>query len=322
MKKIIYICLLPVLLLFARCSEDINPNPELGGPLYGLEKGEPGSVDELIYNTWEFCGVYYLYDYSKYSFMLTNWSGFFKKWYTPVKEENKELVGEVVNLVQNEVFAGMDGDFIRRNWFVRVFLCDSLCDDYNYNPDKLVETYLENADMLIIPNLGDKMKSYTDADWKSLKEKLSNLLISRLYLGATEEPTAFFNLRYKDPKTGKEATSILGNLWENDPQSEYSPNVYTFRTRGYIKSKANFTGPETIFVPDRQLDVADYITFLTTTTKTELEHVFTRFPKILERTIAIVPYLTDILGLDIVTMQNAGCPDDPVETAFFKNLKM
>ena len=28
-------------------------NPELAGPLYGLTKGEPGSVDELIYNTWE-----------------------------------------------------------------------------------------------------------------------------------------------------------------------------------------------------------------------------------------------------------------------------
>lgn len=322
MKKIIYICLLPVMMLFAGCSEDINPNPELAGPLYGLQRGEPGSVDELIYKTWESCGVYYLYDYSEYSFLVTNWSGFFSKWYTPVKEENKELVRDVVNLIQDEVFAGMDGDFIRRNWFVRVFLCDSLCDDSEYNLDEVIEDFLENGDMLIIPGVGNKMKGYTDEDWGSLKEKFSNLLISRLYLGATEEPTAFFDLRYKDPKTGKEATAIYGTSWEDDPIEEYSPNVYTFRSCGYIKSKANFTGPETIFVPDRQQDVADYITFLTGTTKTELEHVFTRFPKVLERTVTIVPYLVDILGLDIVTMQNTNCPEDPVGADFFKNLRM
>ena len=131
----------------------------------------------------------------------------------------------------------------------------------------------------------------------------------------------FLNLRYKDPKTGKEVTAIFAP-WENDPKNEYSPNVYTFRTHGYIKSKANRTGSETVFVPDAQLDVSDYINFLTGTTKTELNHVFSRFPKILERTIAIVPYLTDILGLDIVKMQNTNCPDDRVEADFFKNLKM
>ena len=41
----------------------------------------------------------------------------------------------------------------------------------------------------------------------------------------------------------------------------------------------------------------------------------------LERTIDIVPYLTNVLGLDIVAMQNAACPNDPVEADYFKNLK-
>ena len=76
----------------------------------------------------------------------------------------------VVNKLQDEVFAGMDGDYIRRNWFIRVFLCDSLCDNSSYDPDDLVETYLEREDMLIIPNLGEVMKAYTDEDWTSWKK--------------------------------------------------------------------------------------------------------------------------------------------------------
>ena len=60
MKKILNIYLISVILLISACSEKVTPNPDLGGPLYGLTKGEPGSLEELIYNTWEFCGVYYL----------------------------------------------------------------------------------------------------------------------------------------------------------------------------------------------------------------------------------------------------------------------
>lgn len=322
MKKNIYLCLLPFLWLFAACSEDVTYNPELAGPLYGLEKGEPGSVDELIYNTWEYCGVYYLYDYSDYAFLVTNWSGYFNKWYAPVKEENKEMVRTVVNAIQNEVFAGMDGDYIRRNWFVRVFLCDSLCDDYDYNPDELVGTYMQNEDLLIIPNVGEVMKNYTDEDWTNWKKEFSSLLIGRLYLGATEDPTDFFDLRYKNPKTGKEATAIFANEWQEDPDEKYSPGVYTFRKCGYVRSKPALGSSETVLIVDRKTDVADYINFLTMTEKTELDYVWRIFPAMLERAIALIPYLENVLGLDIVTMQNANCPEDPVEVGYFKNLSM
>ena len=62
MKKIV-IYLAAVICLGISCSEDVEVNPELAGPLYGLTKGEAGSVDELIYQTWEEWNMYYLYDY-------------------------------------------------------------------------------------------------------------------------------------------------------------------------------------------------------------------------------------------------------------------
>ena len=320
MKKIA-IYLIMILFLGISCSEDVEMNPELAGPLYGLTKGEPGSVDELIYNTWEEWGMYYLYKFEPYAFQVTNWSGYFNKWYTPVKEENVELIRKIINHIQGGIFVGMDKSLVQGSWFVRTFLCDSICDDYDYSPDELVETYLENGDCIILAGVGDKMNNFTDEDWEEWKSEMSSLLISRLYLGAEEQPDDFFNLRMKDAN-GKEATSILGNAWEDDPAGKYSPNVYTFRKNGYVRSKPNFTGPETIFVPDEQMDLADYISFLTTTTKTELEYNFEVFPRMLERAVALIPYLQRVLSMDLEAIQNASCPDDPVEADYFKNLKV
>jgi len=306
------------LMLVTACSDDdVTPYPELAGPLYGLEKGEPGSVDELIYNTWEYSGVYYLYNYSEDAFLLTNWAGLFNYTYTPVKEENLEAVRKVVSHINDNVFAGMEGDFIRRNWFVRVFLCDELYDLYDR---QVTSVYVENADMLVLPNVNGTMLEKTDEEWTSWETSLSDLLISRLYLGATVKPTDFLALRPKGAN-GKDLTAIYTSDWITDPDGRYSPNMYTFRTYGYVKSKATSIQNETVMVVPEQKDVADFINFLTKSSKEELEWNWSHFEALKKRAIVLIPYLYDELGLDIDQMQNSNVPDDPVPAGYFKNLK-
>lgn len=121
MKKIA-IYLVMILFLGVSCSDDVEVNPELAGPLYGLTKGEPGSVDELIYNTWEEWGMYYLYDFEPYAFQVTNWSGYFNKWYAPVKKENTEVIRKVINHIQNGIFVGMV-----KTWYKGVGSCVRSC---------------------------------------------------------------------------------------------------------------------------------------------------------------------------------------------------
>ena len=147
----------------------------------------------------------------------------------------------------------------------------------------------------------------------------ASLLISRLYLGATEQPDDFFNTRMKDAN-GKEVRWILAP-WTADPTGKYSPNVYTFRSNGYVRSKSSSFQSETVNIVDYQTDLADYISFLTTTTKTELDYNFEVFPRMLERAVALIPYLQRVLSMDLEAMQNANCPEDPVGTDYFKNLK-
>lgn len=301
------------------CSEDITVNPELAGPLYGLSKGEPGSVDELIYQTWEEWGMYYLYDYQEHAFQTTNWSGTSMKWYTPMKAEDKELIPKLIDIVQNGIFVGMDKQLLQGSWFVRTFLCDSLCKYSTFDEEDLIEDYLVSGDCIIIPGFGEKMQGYTDEDWDALKGKLSGLLISRLYLGAEEQPDDFFALRLKQ-SNGKDQTAIFAP-WPKDPTGKYSPNMYTFRTNGYIRSKSTAIQAESIFIVDAATDLADYISFLTQTTKEELDYNFRVFPRILQRAAALVPYLMQVLSMDLDTMQQTNCPDDPVEDGYFASLK-
>ena len=322
MKKRINIwCLSLLLLLVSACSEDVAPDSALAGPLYDLPKGEPGSVDALIYSLWERCGIYYLYDFNENAFRAPNWSGRFSGWYTPVKEENKEMIRHVVEVLHEEIFAGMEDDYVRRNWYVRVFLVDSLSKDSAFDPEDsdLIDNYYDNADMLIIPNIGNRMKAFTEEDWRNWKNSISSLFISRLYLGAVIQPVKFFDLRLKK-SNGSDVTAIYANAWEKDPDGRYTDGVYTFRKNGYIKSKPDGWSSETILIVDRQQDIADYMNFLTTTTKEELDWNMSHFPKLLERTLAIEPYFKEVLGLDIVGMQNINCPDDPIPADYFKNL--
>lgn len=97
--------------------------------------------------------------------------------------------------------------------------------------------------------------------------------------------------------------------------------MYTFRSNGYVRSKPNSFQSETVNIVDNQMDLADYISFLTTTTKTELNYNFKVFPRMLERAVALIPYLQQVLSMDLEAMQNANCPGDPVEPDYFKSLK-
>ena len=66
-----------------------------------------------------------------------------------MKSEYKELIPKLIDIVQNGIFLGMDKELLKESWFVRTFLCDSLCDASSYNKRRLVEDYLVNGDCII-----------------------------------------------------------------------------------------------------------------------------------------------------------------------------
>ena len=94
--------------------------------------------------------------------------------------------------------------------------------------------------MLIIPNLGETMKAYTDEDWTSWKKEFSDLLISRLYLGATVEPTDFFNSRLKKANGKDDATAIFADAWLEDPDGKYLSLIHISASRRSFRNNREY----------------------------------------------------------------------------------
>ena len=68
--------------------------------------------------------MYYLYDYEYYAFQVSNWSGHFEKWYTPMQQEDRELIRKLVDVVQGGDFRGTgqgvgEGELVRADVPVR-----------------------------------------------------------------------------------------------------------------------------------------------------------------------------------------------------------
>lgn len=287
------------------CSEDdITINKELGEPLIDLPKGEPGSVDEMIYKIYERYGTYILYSFDEQT-IRRKWTGKWSSWYAPVKVENEEYVRKMVTFLQEDFLSGYTDEFVRKNLVHKIFLVDSLgepMDSTSYM------TFTSFDYTFVISNVGKAMDDFADSDWYKLRNEIVNTFTQSFYNSATVKPTKFLALA---------ASGIITQV--EDPEGEYDKGQHSAFLVGYVHGRALPQGGYTdVLIPKTEQDFADYITFLTTNTKAELTNVLTRFPKMKERTLALVPYLKSVLELDVIATQNKNCPDDKVPSDFFE----
>ena len=292
---------------FVGCSEDdIKIDESLGEPLIELPRGEPGSVDEMIYKIFERYGTYVLYKFDEQT-IRQKWTGGWSNWYVPVKEGNEEYIRKMVNFLQEEFLDGYTDEFVRKNLAHKIFLVDSLDKYSEYSEDLM--TFASSDYMYVISNVGEAMDDFDEADWYGLKNEIVNTFTQSFYGSAEIKPTKFLSLAA--------TASIIKQV--ADPEGEYEKGQHSAYLVGYVHGKALPNGGYVdILKPTSEQDFADYITFLTTNTKAELTNVLTRYSKMRERALALVPYLKNVLELDVIATQNKNCPEDPVSPDFFE----
>lgn len=298
-----------VMSLFSACSDDIVMDESLKEVGYKLVQGEPGSLDAMIYDVYERYGTYVLYDFAEQD-IHQEWKTKWNKWYSPVKKGNEEYAKKMLAFVQKEILDGYTDDFVRTNLVYRIFLVDSLCKSYEYAKDDLVNV-LNKEHGWVISNVGSSLDNWEKSDWINLKNELTSIFTLSFYEAASVKPTQFIALRKQGFSIGK----IV-----KDPEEQYDDYQYTFYKEGYVRWKTLPHGRPNSLIPEIEQDFADYITFLTTTSATELLNVCDRFERMRERVKVFVPYLNDVLKLDVVATQNKNCPDDPVVSDFFSKL--
>ncbi len=303
-------CLVLWGILGIACSEEeIKPDLSLEEPQYVLPKGEEGSLEALIYDTWERYGTYVLYDFKEEDLRRT-WTGRYTNWYAPVKSGNKDKVKKMLEFVRTSILENYTDDFVRANLDYRIFMVDSLCSQSTYNARRLVNVSTREHG-IVVSNCGEKMDMLTDADWMAIRNEVQNVFTQGFYGAAPVKPVEFNASRENGKWIDK---------WLADPEGEYTAQQYPFLLLGFVKGRETNGNPSMMF-PTEDQDFADYITVLTASPKQELVNLFSRFPRIKERGLILVSYLDNVLKMGVVATQNKNCPEDKIDEGFFEKYR-
>ena len=303
MKNWIYIILIS---LFAgsvvACSEDdITPDPEISALPYDLPRGEEGSLEELIYTFHEKYGSFIVYDVDEVT-LNTTWESRLYYEIVPVKESYRDCMCELIAFMLDEVFVTYPDEFIAQLLPRRVYLVDTLIE----NGEVLSIENLTNHSM-VISRVGEEMASFTETDWESFNTELTGAVLGNIEIGQE-----FYDLI-------DDENILFGMLadYVEDPENEYDAYHYGMYVVGFLTSSMNSDAMAMFYVPEEVEDLASYLTFIMSTSASEIEHMCERFEIVRNRAQLVVQFLRDEMDLDLIAIQNANCPDDPLAADFF-----
>lgn len=294
-----------VLAMLVLCScdkEEITVIDDLGAPQYVLPKGEPGSVDEMIYNIHEKYGTFILYSFNRVD-LTRLWTSQWNKWYAPADlSGDKKYVRRMVEAIESSIFAKFEPKFIRANFPYKILLVDTLC---NSHEKKSITDLLSNGyNAIAIGNVGKKQDSWKEADWNKLSVTLNNAFTSFYYSALPVKPLQFIATRW--PKI---TFPIVADPTGEDDKTNYScwicghiPNI------GYVRS-------------NEDKDFADFVAFLTGTPGKEIMRRFNKFPLLKERGVILYNYMATVVNMDVVATQNVNCPEDKLPAGYFESLQ-
>ena len=304
MKNWIYIALIA---LFAggvvACSEDdVTANPEFSTLPYDLPRGEEGSLEELIYTFYERYGSYVVYDVTETD-VITTWESQLLYDVVPVDvDEYRDCMTKLVAFMLDDVFATFPDDFIARVLPRRIFLVDTL-----FSVTEIDVASLENHS-LVIAGVGEKMDAFTDTDWSDFNVELISFV-----LGTLDVPREFYDLiNYEDMFC---AGGMCIAYYESDPEGEYDDFYYTAYSHGYVDGLRDDIYESFVSLSEVD-DFAGYLVFLMSTPATEIRKICDRFEVVKNRARVIVDYLFEDEAIDIISIQNDNCPDDPLSADY------
>ena len=305
MKNWIYIAFV---VLFAggvvACSEDdMTADPELSALPYELPRGEEGSLEELIYTFHERYGTYILYDVTEVD-VNTTWEDRLLYEVVPVDAgAYRDCMVELVSFMMDNVFASYPDEFIGQLLPRRIYFVDTL------KLDAMLNMVLLENHSLVIAGVGEKMAKFTDTDWNDFNMELIGMVLGNLVM-----PQEFYDLIILDGLYGMPGLYI--GYYESDPEGEFEDFYYSIYKYGFVgATRDDMFGM--FLAPSEVDDLAAYLVFLMSTPASEIEHVCERFEVIKDRARVVVQALLEDQGLDLVAIQNANNPDDPLASDFF-----
>lgn len=313
MKKILkngWLCIILLLSINACSKDDLVVNENLGGMQYDLPKGAPGSIDERIYNIYHKFGTYILYDFAPQDLAYL-WSGGWSVWYTPAITTDEKYVSKVLDVLESTIFNKFEPEFIRRSFPYKVFIVDSLGTSYTKPTASkdFTNARYNGQNAFAIANAGAKSGNFKDADWKKMSVDLNTVFTQYYFASLPVKPVAF-----------------AASKWQKitfpripDPTGEDEEYKHSCWSVGLIEG--SIAGGAATVKPDDNKDYADFVAFLTGTPGKEIMRRLNKYQKLKERTMLLVPFLDNVVEMNVVGSQNLNYPDDKLPAGYFDTLQ-
>jgi len=307
-----YILLAPIMFLLVSCSEErLEVDPSLNEPLYHIpEGGPPGSLAALMREFYDRYTTIVRFDFPEREIRST-WTGRWHWWYTPAQADSEQYGAALLGFLLENLYGRFEDDFVRRNLPYKIFLVDSLRSGVLETSALINVASRQNA--IILSHVGPQQAEFEDSTWNQIRLDVQEMFIRGFYEAAPSRPTAFILAR------NRAEFGAFPDIGIEDPLGEFTSFSYRALRDGFIRGwLPNPTAPPTGIAPGILQDFADFTLLFIQEPATEIRNIFTRFPLVRQRALTLVPFLQNVIGLDVIVTQNNNHPDDPIPPDFFQ----
>lgn len=309
-KNILYAWCIVMTVAITACSEDsLTSIDELNSTIYDPESTGNEAIDSQINAFYKKYGSKILYDFQS-SDLYFGWSSSDVKWYVPVKQEGSETyIKRMVSFLEDDALNEYPPAFTKKFLPYRIFLVDSICDNKEYLKSKLMKVLELKTHGIVISQVSKDMDALTESDWQAMKSSINTALLNSIYTAVGVEPTDF--------NASSEATFMIDLL--EDPLGEFTDLEYSCYSATVINATPVYFEGELFYImkPSNNEDFGYYVSFIMKTTKTKIDRVFERFPKVKNRAALAYKFMLERAETDLIEFQRNTYPDDPLPADYF-----
>ena len=313
MKKFAIYALLSGALLFSGCAteDDITPNVDTTPEYEELLKVTESSsdADKKIYEWYQKYNTAFLYKFEDNDFSWL-WTSKFNRTYVkfdPSNEEDMAMLDKQLGYIQTKLLDMYDEETLKNSLPYKVFLVKELRSTANAT-STLSSTWVLAAsngqDAMMIGYL-KKTSPFTATNFEA---ELGSVFGGFFFAKMPVKPTKFMETR--PTLTAKLVTLPKDAQMKEDLKIEpdFENENHDANVCGYIIGYL----PTHVQEPTEAQDYADYLTFLTKRSGSEIRKITNFYWRVAYRATLFMEFYKEAFGEDLIAIQNAAFPDDKV----------
>lgn len=328
MKKVIFSVLALAGLLCGACEDDITPSINIESEYAYLTELGPNSThaDSVISEWFQKYECAVLYNFEEKDFRWT-WADKLENYYVPLdvaKQEDSLALETMLSYIYKYMIEGKDEASLRETLPYKFFLVKELHSSLSETSDCLSTLYNSGQNTIFVGYMSSETEAYDEA---TLGMDLSSVYMSLVYNALDPKPTDFMDSRETCGTSGlivlMDNEAIEGEPeWDSIPEfvprDEYGEVELTLEyyheanVLGYIKSYGKTGGSAPMYIPDEATDYGDYRSFITNQPGSYIRERTQYYWRIAKRATLLIEYCAETQGEDLIAIQNANFPDDPV----------